>query len=201
MRSKTKLVFGVGVNDADYSVEKIVDGNRVLCFVYRTWVHMLERCYSKKSLEKRPTYVGCTVCNEWLRFSVFREWMLTQAHRSADGKIFCLDKDLIGTGKLYSPETCCFITSQLNTFFNDSGTIRGEYLIGVSWDKARKKFTAKINVNGVTDNIGRFKTEIEAHEAWVFKKLELAEEYASKQTDMRIANGIRRKANQMRATA
>lgn len=35
--------------------------------------------------------------------------------------------------------------------------------VGVSWDKNRNKWSAKICINGLNKTLGRFKTEIEAH--------------------------------------
>jgi hypothetical protein len=37
---------------------------------------------------------------------------------------------------------------------------------GVSWDKARQKWLAKIKINGKTKNLGRFVTKEEAYEAY-----------------------------------
>ena len=78
-----KLVYGIGINDADYAVtewETIeVNGKRKKklvwgCPYYRTWKDMLRRCYSTKFQETNPTYIGCSVSDEWLTFSVFKSW-------------------------------------------------------------------------------------------------------------------------------
>lgn len=50
-----KLVFGVGINDADYNVYKtgIVDGKQTvlwICPFYRKWKDMMMRCYSESWL-------------------------------------------------------------------------------------------------------------------------------------------------------
>ena len=75
-----------------------------------------------------PTYKGCSVSEEWLRFSNFKRWMEKQ---DWDGKQ--LDKDILFEGnKVYSAETCVFVTSVVNSFTSDSGAKRGEWLIGVS---------------------------------------------------------------------
>ena len=83
-----KLVYGAGINDADYVVNKLetigyVNGaqKRKLiwaCPYYRAWADMLKRCYSAKFQESRPTYAGCTVSAEWLKFSNFRAWIEKQ---------------------------------------------------------------------------------------------------------------------------
>jgi hypothetical protein len=109
---RTKKVYGVGINDADYKIYhqiKCGDGTRKtlwVCPYYSTWCSMLERCYGRRSKDKRPTYAGVTICDEWLTFSNFKAWMEQQ---DWEGKY--LDKDYMSviTGKkIYSPEnTLC----------------------------------------------------------------------------------------------
>lgn len=196
-KKKKGLVYGVGINDADYKVYKssseIVDGKRVRkvewrCPVYVTWTSMLARCYSDKVQSKSPTYKGCTVCDEWLTFSNFRAWMIKQDYRGKE-----LDKDLLFKGnKVYSPETCVFVSRMVNLFMGDHGAKRGKYLIGVSWNKAKGKFVAQCcnPFLNKQENLGYFDTEKEAHEAWLKRKLELAHLLAAEQTDERVAKAL-----------
>ena len=66
---------------------------------YVAWRAMLERCYSAKYQEKRPTYKGCKVCDEWHNFQVFGLWYMENYKHGC-----CVDKDLKFVGnKLYSP--------------------------------------------------------------------------------------------------
>ncbi len=200
MKNKTKkrLVCGVGVNDADYAVRKYeengyVNGKRKQrlvweCPFYRVWKSMLERCYSNKTQEKNPTYKGCSVSEEWLLFSNFRGWMVTQ---DWDGKH--LDKDLLLEGnKVYSAETCVFVTRMVNNFTLDRGNDRGEWMIGVNWHKGNNKFRSRC-CNPFTkrgENLGYFDSELEAHNEWLKRKLELAKELATIQTDERVAKAL-----------
>ena len=193
-----KLVYGVGVNDTDYVVKKwetigYVNGKQKQklvweCPYYRAWRSMLKRCYSPKYQDTRPTYKGCSVSEEWLTFSVFKRWMECQ-----DWKGMQLDKDILFEGnKVYSPETCVFVTSMVNSFTVDCRASRGEWQVGVSWDKIRNKFQANCR-NPFTkkqENLGRFTCEQEAHNAWVKRKLELAYELAAIQTDGRVAEAL-----------
>ena len=131
-----RLVHGVGINDADYEVTRyeyvIVDGRKKqkriwICPYYQTWKGMLGRCYSTKYQDTRPTYKGCSVSEEWLTFSNFRAWMEKQ-----DWEGMQLDKDLLFEGnKVYSAETCVFITREVNSFTTDCGASRGEWRVGV----------------------------------------------------------------------
>jgi len=192
-----KLVCGVGINDADYAVQKTeaiqVNGKRKQkmvweCPYYRAWGSMLKRCYSSKLQERRPTYKNCTVSKEWLTFSNFRAWMKKQ-----DWEGMQLDKDLLLEGnKVYSSETCVFVSSVVNAFTTDRGADRGEWLIGVYWDENGKKFRAQCS-NPFTkkqEHLGCFTCELEAHKAWAKRKLELAKQLAATQTDQRVAKAL-----------
>lgn len=193
-----KLVYGVGVNDVDYVVQRwetidYVDGRQKQklvwrCQYYTTWKSMLERCYYSKRQECFPTYIGCTVSDYWLTFSNFRKWMEKQEW---EGKH--LDKDLLFEGnKIYSAETCMFVTPMVNTFLNDRGAARGEWLIGVYWDKQKDKFRAQCGnpFTGKKEYLGLFTSEQQAHEAWRKRKLELAHELAAIQPDPRVAKAL-----------
>ena len=193
-----KLVYGVGNNDAGYVVKKweeagYVNGKRRrkqvwVCPYYNTWKSMIERCYSAKEHERSPNYKGCTVSEEWHTFSNFKAWMEKQQW---EGKQ--LDKDLLFEGnKVYSASTCVFVTPMANSFTVDRGAARGECLIGVDLDKRTGRFRAQCN-NPFTNKreyLGYFDCELEAHEAWRKRKLELAKELASIQTDPRVAKAL-----------
>jgi len=179
----SKLVRGFGVNDADYVVTSGVGTNRKMCPDYAAWRDMLTR-QTPTYWEKNPTYIGVKVCEEWRSFMAFRKWMVAQ---SWEGKQ--LDKDLLGDGKLYSPKTCVFVTSQVNTFTIDSGAARGEFPIGVSRDG--KRFRA--DCRGATPRyLGAFDTPEEAHQAWRKMKVFLAEQIISTLTCSRTVLGLQR---------
>ena len=193
-----KLVYGVGINDADYDVHKgetidYINGKRKRkkvwrCPYYRAWSGMLERCYSAKWQERYPTYVGCTVSEDWLVFSKFKAWMEKQEWEGKD-----LDKDILIEGnKVYSAETCVFVTRMVNTFIIDRGAARGEWMIGTSWHKAAGKFQSmcKNPFTKKLEYLGYFDCEQAAHEAWRKRKLELAHELAAIQTDPRVAKAL-----------
>lgn len=196
--STPKLVYGVGINDADYAVQRketigYVDGKQKqkliwICPYYSTWTDMLSRCYSSKYQDRKPTYKGCSVSEDWLTFSHFKSWMETQ---DWEGKQ--LDKDLLFEGnKIYSVETCVFVTPMINSFTIDSGAARGEWLIGVCWHKGANKFISSCS-NPFTkkrEHLGYFTCELEAHQAWLKRKLEQAHELADIQTDERVAKAL-----------
>lgn len=189
-----RLVCGVGINDADYVVQVkeeagYVNGKRKrrlvwVCPFYQTWKSMLVRCYSDYKY-KYPTYKQSSVTEEWHLFSTFKSWMETQDY---EGKH--LDKDLLVQGnKVYSPETCVFVSVVVNSFLTERDGDRGDYTIGVYWYQRDQKFIAQCS-NPFTkkrENLGAHTTEISAHKAWLKRKLELAHALAAVQTDERVA--------------
>lgn len=181
MSGKRSLVHGVGIND---SIGKIAKSR-----AYRTWSHMLERCYCAATQKKKPTYIGCSVVSEWHLFSVFERWMLSQNWQGME-----LDKDILYPGnKVYGPNTCVFVPLALNRFLNDRKGARGEWPIGVSWHRRDKTLQAQCN-NPFTKKVeplGRFLNADHAHEAWRAKKHEHACRYADMQIDPRIAEALR----------
>lgn len=170
-----KKVCGVGINDADYQV-KIWQGKTLvwLCPFYRVWTSMLTRCYGKRKIE---SYTRCEVFEGWLKFSDFRAWMEKQ---NWDGNH--LDKDLLGDGLLYSPQTCCFIPSAVNVFMTEKKRKVSDLATGVSLhkDKVSRQFSATINVGqGARQFLGYFDTEEEAASAYRQAKSALAVQIAA----------------------
>lgn len=191
-----KKLCGVGVNDADYRTRicETVNGRSKevwRCPFLRTWSNMIARCYSAGYSARHPSYQDCCVCGEWLTFSNFKAWMETQ---DWEGKQ--LDKDILVPGnKLYSPETCVFVSGDLNLFLVARDAARGRYPLGVYLERRRNKFQVKCNnpFIGEYEHLGRFSTLEEAHEAWRQRKHELACQYANMQTDPRVAKALRRR--------
>ena len=196
-----KLVFGVGVNDLGYRTQVYEyvtkDGGKRIrktvfrCKYYTVWTDMLKRCYNEKSLERYPSYIGTSVCNEWLSASEFKKWLEEQ---DWDGK--CLDKDIIvPRSKLYSPDTCAFVLPATNTFVVSCDASRGGYPIGVDLFKRTGKYRARCN-NPFTEkneHLGCFSTQEEAHEAWRKRKHEIAQLVAATESDPRVVEALRKR--------
>lgn len=191
VRRKTKLLYGVGINDADYRLTLVVGGKTEMCPFYRVWCNMLGRCYYKKYHERRPTYVGCSVCDDWLHFSNFKRWMEQQDWQGKQ-----LDKDiLVEDNKVYSPNTCVFVTSSLNLFLVDSRRTRGDYPLGVYYHKKRGKFASRCGnpIDQKTEHLGYFDCPLKAHRMWQRRKHEIACILAEVQSDHRVAKALREK--------
>lgn len=161
--SNRRLVCGVGVNDAAYKVTFIMEGGKqTMCPYYKRWKNMIKRCYNLSSLKARPRYKGCSVCTEWLLFSNFRSWMEKQDWMEKQ-----LDKDiLVPDNKVYSPDTCIFVSTQLNNLLGDHAKGRGKYPQGVAWHAPRGKYKSHCSVDGRNKHIGYFTNIIDAEIAY-----------------------------------
>ena len=194
-----KPICGIGINDADYTIHEYrfeinSEGKKIriptwTCPYYTKWTNMLKRCYDPLHRAAFPTYEGCYICDDWVYFTKFKAWMETQ-----DWKGNQLDKDILFPGnKLYSPNTCVFVSPKVNSFVLEHDGDRGAYPIGVTLDKKSGKFIAQccpiIRVKP-SNRIGSFNTPEEAHQAWLSYKLEQAYILAKMQPDERVAEAL-----------
>ncbi len=168
-----KLVQGFGINDSERPVYSVIDGKRVVCPACRAWTSMLQRAFSEKAIARRPTYDCVLVCDDWKFFSSFRRWWSENYVYGWE-----LDKVILSDEKLYSPSSCIYIPGWLNKFTTNSGRRRGKYQIGVFYQRSDGVFKAKCSnpITGENEHLGRFKTQNEAHKAWLKRKIELANE-------------------------
>ena len=186
--AKRKPIFGVGINDADYQIHPNINGKQYNCPYYQIWVGILSRCYSTKKQSKAITYLGCTVDPRWYLFSNFKSWMMSQDWRDKH-----LDKDLLIRGnKIYSPEACIFVTQEINNIISNNAINRGDWLIGVNFDKASKKFRASCSAQNKKKHLGCFDTELEAHNAYKAFKKQVLIDAAYKQQDLRLQQALLR---------
>ena len=182
------LIYGIAINNADYKVKPTINGKRTTCPYYRTWFNMIQRCYSTSFHKKWPTYAECSVTNEWLHFLTFKIWMEKQ-----DWKGKHLDKDIMIPGnKIYSPDTCVFVSPRINTLLVDCKASTGKHPKGVRFNKADGKFIASMRVFGKSRYLGRFNDPDEASKAYrKAKRLHLLET-AYCESDFRVKWGLYR---------
>ena len=149
-----KLVAGVGYNDGTYPAVKTKE--------HALWRSMLSRCYIERNLLLKPAYRGCSVSDNFKDYTYFYEWCNKQkGFKTYDenGRMFALDKDLLHRGnKVYSEDTCVFIPMEINNLIVKSDSLRGEYPIGVVYDKERNKYQTKMWVDNKPKFLGRYDT-------------------------------------------
>ena len=126
----SKLIYGVATNSGGKYKSRV---DVKMAKPYVTWKNMLQRAYCQKYQAKQPTYIGCSVSDEWLDYQVFAEWFCEQEYSDIG---YDLDKDLLVAGnKVYSPEACSFIPRELNSILTDCKAARTNLPQGVSFDK------------------------------------------------------------------
>lgn len=141
------------------------EGKDTLCYV--AWVNMLRRCYSESSRKKNPSYVGCTVCEEWLCFQEFAKWYYSQVGANEG---FQVDKDLLVKGnKVYSPDTCCMLPKDINALISYKYKKDNAMPTGVA-KRSEKRFRACLNIFGKNKILGTFDTVEEASLAYKVAK-------------------------------
>ena len=130
---------------------------------YTTWQNMLQRCYDDDFKKREPTYQGCEVCTEWHDFQVFAHWYNDNYYQIED-EVMNLDKDILVKGnKIYSPETCVFVSKNINSLFVKRNKSRGDLPIGVYYNKQKGKYMSRCSF-GYGENIylGVYSTKEEA---------------------------------------
>lgn len=117
--------------------------------LYLVWAGMKRRClYKKDHAYKRYGGRGVMICREWVNdFKVFYDWAISNGWR--DG--LELDKDIKGDGKLYSPDTCCFVTCKQN---------------------ANKRSTSKyLEFNGQTKTVAQWSDIVGISQQVIYKRM------------------------------
>ena len=159
-----RLILGVGINDAEYMISYRVDGRMVRCPFYAKWADMMKRGHSDAHKANHSAYKDCTVDARWHRFSAFKMWMEKQDWRGKE-----LDKDLLLPGnKVYSPETCCFISKETNNALRVTRSKHSDFPPGVS--VAGDRYKAELGFKKFKKHIGCFDTQEEAGSAYRIHK-------------------------------
>jgi hypothetical protein len=77
--------------------------------LYNSWRGMKQRCYDKSQFTKGYQGKGITVCDEWHKFVLFKEWAMKNGYQ--DG----LTIDRINNDSSYEPKNCRWITKGENS--------------------------------------------------------------------------------------
>lgn len=158
----TPTDMGVGfLGEGKY---KFRDYNGGYTAEYLKWHDMLYRCYSPRA---KKCYRNVLVCKDWHNFQNFAKWMTNQVFH----KGWHLDKDLLASkNKEYSPSTCLFLPTEINSFLSSTKNKHNKLPLGVT--RQGKKFSSKILLRKKQVYIGTFETANEAFLAYKSKKEE-----------------------------
>lgn len=131
---------------------------------------MIQRYYDVKVHNLNPSYKDCVICDEWHSLYNFNKWYM-QNHYLIAGERMELDKDILVKGnKIYSPDTCVFVPKRINTLILGANKIRGEFPIGVYYDKQKKRYIACLSNGNKSVKVARCQTPIEAFYEYKFYK-------------------------------
>ena len=104
--------YGQYIGKGEFKTHYYKNGKKKPTFEYNKWRWMLLRCYDEKELTKEPSYIGCSVCDEWMNFQNFAAWIQSNKYECEDLE---LDKDLlVKNNKIYSPSNCCLLPHEIN---------------------------------------------------------------------------------------
>lgn len=158
-----KFVSGIGICDKGRYPGKV---GRITTKEYELWSGLLQRCVVGGPIQsKYPSYIGCTVHPNFIRFQDFAEWCQHQIGFRNDK--WALDKDILLPGnKVYGPDTCCFVPRQLNNLLTHKRTEQGQYPTGVSFHKPNGNYLAQGSVDGRRKHLGCFDTPEAAETAY-----------------------------------
>ena len=182
--TRTTLIRGIGTNNGKYY--SWIDGKTII--EYNIWQHMLFRC-TESFWVKNPTYTGTTCSENFKSYSYFYEWCQSQVgfkSRDENNRIWQLDKDLLlKRNKVYGEDTCVFLPHKINCLLTKRQNARGQYPIGISWNKRDCRFQVGCNNDtGIKKALGNYKTIEEAFQAYkTFKEAyikQVANEYKDK---------------------
>lgn len=156
-RKKNRLVYGIGINDADAIVR---DGGTQITS-YHVWADILYRCHTAKGHVDCPAYTDCYICKEWKRYSNFKQWF---DENYIEG--YQLDKDILVKGnRVYGPNTCCFVPNDINMLLAKLRKKRS-CPTGVSYRGDCDRFVAQISIGNKNKYLGLHKTVEEAFAAY-----------------------------------
>lgn len=172
IKNKNKpFVCGIGfMGYGEYSMKTDKKCNQV-------WRGMIQRCYDNGTKERQQTYIGCSVHPDWHNFQNFAKWFYNNYKNG-----FQLDKDiLVKDNKIYGPNTCCFVPTEINLLLIYPNKVKGVYPFGVT--KLKNKFTAKMSVNGIQEYLGSYDCPNEAFYVYKEAKEKRVKEMAMKYKD------------------
>lgn len=190
------MIYNVGINDVSGDSKLDSDGY----YIYVKWKSMIKRCYSVEYQKIHHSYIGTTVCNEWLTYSNFKDWYL---NNYIDG--YVLDKDLIsGDLHVYSPVTCSFVPQELNCSILESNSAKTKLPLGVSYQQKTKNminerskpYDSYIKMYGKLYRLGSYECPELAHKEWQIAKKKYLEELIDRYKNsvkMEVIEGIQKR--------
>lgn len=136
-------VYGVGfIGVGKYSASE----NGEPTDAYKDWHRIMTSGYRAKEKERYPTYKDVIVNLEIHNFQNFAEWR-DNNYYEIEGEQMELDKDILVKGnKEYRFDRMIYVPHRINSLFIKSDAVRGNYPIGVCYDKVSGKYIAQCSI-------------------------------------------------------
>lgn len=171
-----RLLFGIGfLGEGFYKAIRF----KKYVIEYSTWYLMMKRCYCPKHHKIAPSYIGCSVSEEWHNFQNFASWYCRQKQYGQKG--WELDKDILTQGnKVYSPENCCLLPKSINSTVAISRSTNSGLPVGIGIQNSKKN-PYRVKLHGA--HVGMYPTVEQAYTVYKSLKEEAVKEIASKWKD------------------
>lgn len=153
----------------------VVDGKRVIIPQYNQWRGMVSRV-----LNNDQGYEGVSISENFINYDWWYDWALNQKgflNKENNGKVWPIDKDVVGDSTIYSEDVCVFVPLVINNLFIDSKNKSNVGRIGVR--KVERvsipdKYEARLG--RYCTHIGTFDTVDEAYRAYLSTRLAYSKE-------------------------
>ncbi len=149
---------------------------------YKTWSHMMDRCYSPKAHSYADYGAkGVFVNLDWLNYQNFARWLTTQPYWGKE--YYQLDKDILGDSMEYSEQKCAYVPSAINSAirsYYSNGNIAN---ITAETRHPTPKWQVQIPMYGKKIHVGMFNSLAEAEAVSVMAKKVYITELANKYVD------------------
>lgn len=136
-----------------------VDGKTVVRKEYNQWAGMFNRAKGQEY------YEDVKLSEMFKSYDLWCEWAKEQKgfmELDVNGRVWSIDKDIVGDGTIYSEDVCVFVPCVINNLFRGSKRKTTGY-VGVFKESRKKLFKAGITVDNKHHHLGYFETEIESH--------------------------------------
>lgn len=82
------------------------------------WCGLRTRTLDETFKNKHKAYLNCTLSPEWVCLQNFCDWADSTYPKDFPEIPWELDKDLLSSSGVYSPETCCWLPKEINLFLS-----------------------------------------------------------------------------------
>lgn len=149
-------------------ISGVIDGKKVVRKEYTQWLGMFNRTKGKKNYEN-------VVLSEMFKsYDLWCEWAKEQKgflNTEYNGRIWSIDKDIIGDGTIYSEDVCVFVPAEINNLVKSSGSENLPTGVVESSSNSFNPFSAKLKYLGVSFSGGVYDNVERAHKVYLrFRK-------------------------------